>query len=181
MDLDVEQDTSLETIVHLITQLKADFGDGFIITLAPVATALMEGSNLSGFDYIALENTISDKISWYNAQFYSGFGSLFPDDQYIDIVEFGMGLDPNRLVATTLTNPSNGFGYISPENVVSSVTDLAAKYGFNFGGVAGWEYFNSLPVPGEPWVWAALMSFSMTELQEAKQLAGSSKRSGLRT
>jgi len=46
----------------------------------------------------------------YHNQFYSGFGTLFPDDEYIAIVEFGVGLAPNRLVATTLTNPSLGYG-----------------------------------------------------------------------
>lgn len=175
MDLDVEQDTSMETIVHLITRLKQDFGRDFIITLAPVASALTEGGNLSGFDYIQLENTTGSEISWYNAQFYSGFGSIFPDDQYISIVNFG--LDPNRLVATTLTNPANGDGYVSADNVVTSVKELAAKYGFNFGGVAGWEYFNSLPNSTEPWKWATLMSSSMTELKTAKEAAASRKRS----
>lgn len=32
----------------------------------------------------------------------------------------------------------------------------------NFGGVMGWEYFNSLPGGREkPWQWAAIMSLSM--------------------
>lgn len=76
MDLDVEQSTPLSVITNLITQLKADFGDDFIITLAPVATALTDGSNLSGFDYITLEQTMGSQIAWYNAQFYSGESSV---------------------------------------------------------------------------------------------------------
>ncbi|KAJ7099563.1 endo-beta-N-acetylglucosaminidase [Mycena belliarum] len=177
MDLDVEQSTSLSVITNLITRLKADFGDNFIITLAPVATALTEGANLSGFDYIQLEQQMGSKIAWYNAQFYSGFGTLFPDSQYIDIVNFGSGLNPNRLVASVLTNPANGGGYISPDEVVSSVKDLSARYGFNFGGINGrcypdsrrWEYFNSNPNRTEPWVWAQTMSNAMNGLKLAKQ------------
>lgn len=140
-------------IVHLIQQLKRDFGPDFIITLAPVASALLEGANLSGFDYIALENAVGDQISWYNAQFYSGkcsqrvkrtrvhvskfagFGEFFPDDQYLDIVNFG--LDPSRLVATTLTSPDAGFGFIDIDSIISSVQALASQQEFNFGGVAG--------------------------------------------
>ncbi|KAJ6589877.1 endo-beta-N-acetylglucosaminidase [Mycena vulgaris] len=169
MDLDVEQDTPISVITNLITRLKADFGPDFIITLAPVATAMTEGSNLSGFDYITLEKTMGSQISWYNAQFYSGFGTLFPDTQYIDIVNFGTGLDPNRLVASVLTSPENGSGYVSPEEVVSSVKDLSARYGFNFGGINGWEYFNSNPNRTAPWVWAETMAAAMNNLTAAKK------------
>ncbi|KAJ7772115.1 endo-beta-N-acetylglucosaminidase [Mycena maculata] len=166
MDLDVEQDTDISVIENLITTLKADFGDDFIITLAPVATALMDGSNLSGFDYITLDQTMGSQIAWYNAQFYSGFGTLFPDTQYIDIVNAGFSAD--RLVASVLTNPANGDGYISPNEVISSVTALSAMYGFNFGGINGWEYFNSEPNSTEPWLWAQMMQAAMNNLTEAK-------------
>jgi len=161
MDLDVEQAVSLEDIVHLITQLRTDFGQDFIITLAPVASALVEAANLSGFDYIELEKQVGPSISWYNAQFYSGFGTVFPDDQYINITQYGMGLDPSRLVATVLTNPDSGFGYVDPDEVVSSITALIAKFGAKFGGVAGWEYFNSVPSQSKPWQWAGMMTRAM--------------------
>lgn len=168
MDLDVEQAVSLTDIQHLIDQLKSDFGDDFIITLAPVSSALEEGANLSGFDYIALEQSHGSKISWYNGQFYSGFGSIFPDDQYIDITSFDGGLiHPSRLVATTLTNPDDGFGYVDPYEVVSSIKALVDKFGDDFGGVAGWEYFNSLPGDGEPEMWAQLMTNTLRD-EEAK-------------
>ncbi|KAJ7281926.1 endo-beta-N-acetylglucosaminidase [Mycena rebaudengoi] len=167
LDLDVEQDFPIEDIVHLINRLKKDFGRNFIITLAPVASALIEEGNLSGFDYIELERRVGDKISWYNAQFYSGFGTFFPDDEYISIVEFGYGLDPSRLVATTLTNPLDGGGYVEIEDVVSSVKMLAAKYDFKFGGVAGWEYFNSNPGANQqPYLWSHIMADAMNDLKD---------------
>ncbi|KAI4183964.1 MAG: hypothetical protein LQ346_006211, partial [Caloplaca aetnensis] len=40
LDLDVEEDMSLAGIIRLIDRLAADFGAGFLITLAPVAAAL---------------------------------------------------------------------------------------------------------------------------------------------
>lgn len=156
MDLDVEQAESLDDIINLISHLKADFGEDFIITLAPVASALLDEGNLSGFDYITLEQTAGSNISWYNAQFYSGFGEFYPDDQYIDIIDY-MNLNPQRLVATTLTSSADGYGYIDSDEVVASINNLVAVYGLGFGGVAGWEYFNSIPEDGAPWQWSELM------------------------
>jgi len=158
LDIDVEEDMSLNDIIHLITQLKHDFGNSFIISMAPVASALDEQGNLSGFDYLELERRIGNQIGWYNAQFYSGFGDLTTDKQYIELVEFGSGLDPSRLVALTLTNPFNGEGWVQPHEVVASIEALTKKYGWKFGGVGGWEYFNSFPNPGKPWQWASMMS-----------------------
>ena len=40
LDLDVEEPMSLNGIIRLIDRLKTDFGPEFLITLAPVATAL---------------------------------------------------------------------------------------------------------------------------------------------
>lgn len=74
MDLDVEQYMSQAGITRLVARLHADFGDDFIITLAPVASALSNQGNLSGFNYETLESearTVSgqDMIDFYNAQF----------------------------------------------------------------------------------------------------------------
>ncbi|KAH7097652.1 glycoside hydrolase family 18 protein [Auriculariales sp. MPI-PUGE-AT-0066] len=159
VDIDVEQSTSISVIIRLITQLKADFGPDFIITLAPVASALQEGSNLSGFNYVTLESQVGSNISWYNAQFYSGFGHFFPDDQYISIVQHANGIfPPGKVVASVLTAPELGSGYTSVTSVVQSIKDLVAVYGDQFGGIAGWEYFASLPGGWTaPWQWAQTM------------------------
>ncbi len=170
MDLDVEQSVSPATIGRLILQLKADFGEDFLITLAPVASALTEGGNLSGFDYIDLEANMGPHISWYNAQFYSGFGTIFPKDQYDRIIHYEQGIDPSRVTAIVLTNPSNGFGYVSPENVVASIQDLMEEYGTGWGGVGGWEFFNSLPDDSRPEQWAITMKNAM-QVQKAKMEA----------
>ncbi|RYO85583.1 hypothetical protein DL764_009143 [Monosporascus ibericus] len=43
-------------VIRFVDRLRADFGAAFVITLAPVATALLDARrNLSGFDYEALE------------------------------------------------------------------------------------------------------------------------------
>lgn len=74
MDLDVEQSMTQAGITRLVERLYTDFGQDFIITLAPVASALYDGANLSGFDYGDLdtitESTIGfEIIDFYNAQF----------------------------------------------------------------------------------------------------------------
>ncbi|KIY65459.1 endo-beta-N-acetylglucosaminidase [Cylindrobasidium torrendii FP15055 ss-10] len=166
MDLDVEQSVSPQTIGRLIIQLKEDFGDAFIITLAPVASALTEGGNLSGFNYIDLEANMGQYIDFYNAQFYSGFGTFFPEDQYISIIEYDQGIDPGRVTATVLTNAANGGGYVDSDSVVKSIKNLMTKYGTEWGGVGGWEYFNSTPNSRQPWQWAIKMKAAMATQKE---------------
>jgi hypothetical protein len=177
IDLDVEEAYSLKDVVRLIKQLKADFGPDFIVTLAPVASALEDhDGGLSGFDYIQLEKEAGHLINWYNAQFYSGFGTFTPDDQYIDMVE-KMNISPNRLVAIVLTSPDNGEGYDSTKTVVAGVKALVKKYGNEFGGIAGWEYFNSLPDPTKPWQWATLMRDTIREARRTLT-GGSGSKTG---
>ena len=65
IDLDVEESSetlTLDDIVKLIQQLRLDFGKDFIITLAPVASALLGEVNLSGFNYSTLEARCGDNI-----------------------------------------------------------------------------------------------------------------------
>ena len=78
LDLDVEEEMSLAGITRLIDRLKSDFGDTFLITMSPVASALQGLPHLSGFDYEALEVMRGASIAWYHVQFYNNWGYL-PD------------------------------------------------------------------------------------------------------
>lgn len=160
IDLDVEESMSLSGIIRLIDRLKADLGDAFIITLAPVAAALLGIGNLSGFDYRELEQARASKISWYNSQFYNGWGPADDPRTYAAIIS--QGWSPRRVVFGLLTNPGNGSqGYVPGEKIGPILAMLVEQYP-NFGGVMGWEYFNALPGKREkPWQWAAEMSLSM--------------------
>ncbi|MFI9027799.1 glycosyl hydrolase family 18 protein [Streptomyces sp. NPDC053560] len=154
VDLDVEERMSLAGIERVIDALRADFGPDFLITLAPVASALGGGGNLSGFDYEQLYRDRGGDIAWFNAQFYNGWGSMTATRDYDAIV--GRGLIPaDKVVAGALTSPGNGNGYVDVPALTRTVADLRAKYS-GFGGVAGWEYFNSEPgATAAPWQWAA--------------------------
>jgi hypothetical protein len=160
IDLDVEETVSLRDIKKLIDKLSYDFGDKFRITLAPVSSALSGGPNLSGFSYDRLYHSPEGKkIAWFDAQFYSGFGSLGSTTDYDNVIAHGY--PPDVVVAGTITNPADGFGYLPIATVASTVKKLVAKYPA-FGGVDAWEYFNALPGgPAHPAKWATIIAGAM--------------------
>ncbi|KAK4191672.1 chitinase 2 [Podospora australis] len=157
LDLDVEEKMSLAGIIRLIDRMKQDFGGKFIITLAPVASALLSVKhNLSGFDYEALEVMRGDKIAWYNAQFYCGWGDVSSPVMYEMIL--AKGWKSEKVVVGLVTNPENGSGWV-PFEGLGNVLPLIVGRHPGFGGVMGWEYFNSLPGGKErPWEWAKRMT-----------------------
>ena len=159
LDLCVEEEMSLAGIVRLIDHLRTDFGQEFLVTLAPVGPALRGGEQLSGFDYMELEKAMGSKIDWYNVQFYCGWGSLQDTHAYEAIIE--QGWDPSRVVAGTVTNPKICRGWVCDTVIRSTLHALQKKYP-RFGGVMGWEYTFSItsahPCEGKPWLWAELMT-----------------------
>lgn len=155
LDLDVEEEMSLGGIIRLIDRLKADFGQGFIITLSPVATALQGHRHLSGFDYEALEVMRGSSIDCYHVQFYNNWGRLEDFAGYNAILSRGWA--PEKVVVGVLTNPGNGHGFIPMEDLKRTLATLT-QFVPRFGGVMGWEYFNSVPGDlGRPWEWAESM------------------------
>ena len=157
LDLDVEEEMSLGGVMRLIDRLKEDFGPDFIITLAPVAAAMLDSTkNLSGFDYEALEVMRGRQIAWYNTQFYCGWGDCSNPLMYE--LMLGKGWPPEKIVIGLVTNPDNGSGYV-PWPALEAVLKLLRSRHPGFGGVMGWEYFNSLPGGRErPWIWAKSLS-----------------------
>ena len=160
VDLDVEEHMSQAGIARLVERLRADFGAGFVVCLAPVASALVGGGggNLSGFDYGVLERGVGRRmVGWYNAQFYNGFGEMGGTAGFDRVV--ASGWDPRRVVVGQLTHPGNGgAGFVRHEVLGRTVEVLRRRYG-EIGGVAGWEYFNGAPGGvGEPWRWAEVMT-----------------------
>ncbi|KAG6056146.1 hypothetical protein E4U17_002451 [Claviceps sp. LM77 group G4] len=153
LDLDVEEPMSLAGVIRLIDRLRADFGAGFLITMAPVAMALLDSEkNLSGFDYEALEVMRGHEIAWYNTQFYCGWGDLSNTLMFDLMLQKGWRAD--KIVVGVVTNPANGHGYVDWE-MLSAVLTILARRHQKFGGVMGWEYFNSLPGDSHrPWEWA---------------------------
>lgn len=156
MDLDVEQSMSQAGITRLVDRLFEDFGKDFIITLAPVASALRNGGNLSGFDYEDLEAAAGVAIDFYNAQFYNGFGSMTNTAAFDAVISNGWS--PQKIVVGQITSPDSGSQYVPFDTLNSTITQLRSKYG-EIGGIMGFEYFNSQPGgTSEPWEWAQEMT-----------------------
>ncbi|MCJ1405593.1 hypothetical protein MMC11_008821 [Xylographa trunciseda] len=158
LDLDVEEAMSIAAVIRLIDHLKADFGKEFLITLAPIATAMRAQQNLSGFDYEVLEKAFGHKIAWYNTQFYCGWGCM---KSTVDYDKIAVRWPVEKLVVGFVTNPQNCAGWVEDRVLRETLTALLEKCP-KFGGVMGWEYFNSItsehPEQGEPCRWAQLMS-----------------------
>ena len=164
LDLDIEEEMSLAGVVRLIDRLHQDFGEDFVITMAPVATALSGGGTMSGFDHEELYRMRGDAIAWMNAQFYCGWGSLETTAGYDAIMARGV-LPASKVVAGTTTHPMHGAGYVDPLVLRETVATLSARYP-GFGGVSSWEYFNSEPGGTlAPWEWAQAMAASLAEPQ----------------
>ncbi|KAJ4335857.1 hypothetical protein N0V87_005839 [Didymella glomerata] len=171
LDLDIEEQIPLATATRLIARLRADFGPDFLITMAPVATALIPDPNipphlrpprpmlasgpspnplhptlphLSGFSYPELECSVYGKeIAWYNTQFYCGWGDAGTTAWYDAII--AAGWKPEKVVLGVVTNPGNGAGHVPVRKLRDVCALLREKYksiGTGFGGVMGWEYFN---------------------------------------
>jgi len=160
LDLDVEERMSLPGIVRLIDRLKSDFGPSFLVTLAPVATALMPGNRrqLSGFSYFELEKAFARHIDWYNVQFYCGWASLESVDDFLTIVE--AGVDACRVVVGVSTHPKWGKGWL-PDDMLAGTLGTIIEVFPTLGGVMAWEYHESFTQregDGRPWAWAGLMS-----------------------
>ena len=107
IDLDFElssqwQDgtSNFDNVCKLLKNLNTDFGNDFLIVMAPVAEAIyMNDINggLSGFDYKYLMDSEYGKyISWLNLQFYNGWGSLDTPGEYEEAVD-DEGYDPSLL------------------------------------------------------------------------------------
>ena len=158
-------------------------GPDFLITMAPVASALASssGGDLSGFSYFDLDTqaVASDGtklVSWYNGQFYSGFGSPQDTSTYDSIVSAGW--DPARVVMGILDSPNDGSGYVDTATVQSTISSLKSKYP-TFGGVDGWEYFDAGvgDNDAEPYQWVQAIGssvFGTTSKRSVKTRASSS-------
>ena len=157
LDLDVEEEMSLTGVVRLIDRLRADFGPDFLLTLAPVATALLpDQSHLSGFNYGELERMRGHEIAWYNTQFYCGWGDASSTAWYDAIISSGW--KASKVIMGLITNHRNGAGHVAATQMDTVLRTLRSRYP-DFGGVMGWEYFNALPGGRDrPWEWVLNIS-----------------------
>lgn len=144
LDLDIEEETDESTALTLLQDLYRDMGSDFILTMAPVASELLppgESSGLSGIDYQQLDSqavTSSGEklVSWYNAQFYNGWGSASSQNWY-DNIASSSSIAPSRILLGVLDSSSDGgSGFVSLDQLEEVADQLKANYP-SFGGVVG--------------------------------------------
>jgi len=149
IDLDIEENTNIDDVKKLINQLIQDFGEDFIITMAPISSTLItDGTSMAGFNYKTLYLSEEGKhIHWFNTQCYDSF-SL---ETYEKIIN--NGYPPEKIV---MGMESGQFSESTFDNALSEVTKVKDKYPL-FSGVFDWEYLNAPPNKDDPSQWAKLM------------------------
>ena len=147
IDLDIEEPVSLVNVRRLIDAINFDFGDDFIISMAPVQGSLQEDEpGMGGFVYKDLfKSKEGQKISYFNGQFYGDYS----DGAYDSVVK--NGYPPEKVVMGMIS-------FQDFEQNVDILKTLKKKYGTEFGGVFNWEYFDSPPDGStDPDKWAEIM------------------------
>lgn len=142
--MDVEENVSEETLARLARQLDADMGHHFILTAAPVASAMSNRGNLDNVSWSDLDKMAVNPrrphgklFNWYNTQFYDGWGSAASTASYDTVISAGW--DPSRIVMGVLTSATAGYPWEPTSVLAKTIASLKAKYE-DFGGVFGWEY-----------------------------------------
>lgn len=156
-----------------MTTLDADFGHNFLITMAPVGTGMLPTfglDDISGIDYQSLDLQATSSfrpsgklVSWYNCQFYNGWGDSSSQIFY-DAMVLYQEFSPNRIVLGVLDSPDDGgSGWYSLSTYQSVIKQLRANFA-TFGGVVGWEYFNAGNSDGlaTPDLWVKGISTALT-------------------
>lgn len=187
LDLDIEEAVDISCPLALLRRLNADLGKDFLLTMAPVASALQPGAQgLSGFDYVDMDKQATDckrpndkLVSWYNAQFYNGWGDASNPSFYEQVISSG-NWSAARINLGVLDNSNDGgSGFVPLVQLENVVAQLAATYQ-PFGGVSGWEYFDAGKGDGDahPWQWVKAVGHALFNgaLSKSKRFATTSDK-----
>ncbi|KAH6706455.1 glycoside hydrolase superfamily [Leptodontidium sp. MPI-SDFR-AT-0119] len=172
LDLDIEEKVPLSVPIRLLTALHRDLGSSFILTMAPLASALAhkDGQNLSGFSYFDLDSfatvpgSDTKLVHWYNGMFYGGFERGPPF--YQSVME--QGWESERVVMGVLDCADDGQpnGFVHVETLGETVRALRRDTRDSFGGVSGWEYWDAGQSEFEkiePWMWVKKVGEALFE------------------
>ena len=140
VNLDIEEECSLDNVKLLIRRLKEDFQNNLSISMAPIQSSLeTDEPGMGGFVYKDLLQSPEGKlVDYFNVQFYSDFSFK----AYENVI--ANGYLPEMVVMGALAGETND----------NEVSKTAQKYKSNFGGVNVWEYYQAKPTPLE---WAKNM------------------------
>jgi len=146
INLDVEETVTMENIKKLISKIRGTFGENFLISMAPVSSAMENDQpGMGGFVYKDLFNSTEGKmIDFLNCQCYESF-SL---ETYKNIIDNGYPED--KVVMGMMS------GQFTDDSFVSVIHDIKEKYP-DVGGFYDWEYLDAPPNKNDPSEWAKLV------------------------
>ena len=149
IDLDIEEETTLENVQMLIRHLVEDFGTDFTITMAPISPSLeADGGSMAGFNYKTLYESKEGKhISWFHTQCYYSFSK----NTYDKIIQ--NGYPPEKIV---MGMESGQFNSSTFSDALDEVHSIITEYP-TMAGVFDWEYLDAPPDKNDPSKWATLM------------------------
>ena len=149
IDLDIEEEVKIEDVKMLMDRLIKDFGNDFILTMAPVSASLMHDfSGMGGFCYKDIYKSKQGKyIKWFNTQCYNSFSK----ETYDLIIK--NGYPPEKIVMGMM---SGQFDKTNFKTALDEVKKIVEEYP-NMSGVYDWEYLNAPPDKHDPSIWCKLM------------------------
>ena len=149
IDLDIEESVSIDNIKMLMRDIHDEFGDDFVITMAPLAGSLTNDvAGMGGFIYKDLYNSPEGKfITRFNVQAYGSY--TFETFQAI----VNNGYPAKKIVLGMVTGQFSKNSFKDALDEVKHITHIYK----DIGGVFCWEYCNSPPDMNDPSDWARLM------------------------
>ena len=149
IDLDIEELVDINNVKKLINQIKKDFKDEFIITMAPLQSSMSnDNGSMGGFIYKNLYNSDEGKyIDYFNTQSYYSYTF----DDYDAMIK--NGYPPEKIVFGMI---SSQFNSSNMNDACDTIKLIKQKYK-DFGGVFVWEFCDCPPNNEDHCVWAQLM------------------------
>ena len=147
IDLDIEEQVNIKNVKKLINNLVKDFGEDFIITMAPVADSLMNDnpSVFSSLNYKELYKSLEGRaIKWFNVQAYGCFNF----ETYDKIIK--NDYPPEKIVFGMISGDFLNDNFNVALNEIKKIKD---KYP-NMAGCDNWEYINAPPDIDDQSKWA---------------------------
>ena len=141
INLDIEETVTMENIKKLISRLRSDFGGNFLISMAPVSSAMeSDVPGMGGFVYKELFNSPEgEMVDFYN---------WFSLETYKNIIDNGYPED--KIVMGMMS------GQFTDDSFVSVIHSIKEKYP-DVSGFYDWEYLDAPPNKDDPSEWAKLV------------------------
>ena len=152
IDIDIEEGVELNDVKKLIQNIHDDFGEDFIITMAPLGGSLKYDSpGMGGFVYKDLYNSeVGKYINWFNGQYYGSY-TIY---DFMKTVQNGYPAEKIVMGMVSGNFPTKS----SFDVALETIKHIKEKYP-DFGGVDVWEYFDSPPGDkSDPGEWSKEMS-----------------------